>query len=1130
MGKALRIVGIVVAALLGLVLLVLAALPLVLNSRVVTDIVDRYAAEYLDGGELTYSRLRIEPYRHLPLVRISLEDAVLTYPHDRFAAYDLTPVPSPLLNAGRGVPKDTLARFGTLSLLADAVRLVRDREIEVHEIALERLAAFAHNYGPAANWDLIRLPEKQDTTKKDFDLPWIHLHKLRIDGRPQIVYTAQRDGVYASAQFRDLALQGKAKLGSQGFTLQDVHLSLDSLQLFGHVPGDTLSARLAYLRADQVQEQGFDLALAADALWRSAAYGEMAFPLRAEGTVLYDLQPQRTTLQFPRLDAQLAHVPLHAEGTAALLPGRIDLDAAASITDCPVDSLQRSYLDRFLPISRDIRTDARLSVDLKADGSYSKNTLPHLTARVRLPGASASYRKMGLGGNLALDLDAEMTPSKRLDARIRTLRARIPGLYARLDGTVRDLLGRNPRYSLQAKADASLGPLMRFVPASLGIEQAEGDIHVDLKADVSQRELNRYEFQKADVTGSLSSDSLRIAIPKDSIEAVLYRVDILLGSNQAGLRLNANFDSLYANQGTALQARVREMRNGAQVIKVPVEGQLVPRIYASTDNGEIFAKIGSSRMGLRDASIWASAEKRVRGSGRPRSGERRPPVRVRGDFADSDITIALDTTYSRLLREWSPEGSIFAENGFFASPRLPLRTRLTALSAEFNDNEIDIDSVGVVSGTSDIKAAGYVQGIREALFRHGVLEAQLNAESGRLNLNELIAALQAGSADLGEVAVADEKDESFVTDTLEDARIDKEKMRLVVVPGNIKATVGVQADTVDYADLQVGPVLAVARMQDRTAQILGTHVISDIGRIAMDAYYTTQSKQDIAAGVNVQLADMLAHDIIQLLPSVDSLMPALKSFEGRLDCNLTATTQLDTNMNVVIPSLDGLIRISGRDLEVKDAGDLRRITRLLMFRNKDIGHIDDLSVDAVVHDSKLEVFPFELGVDRYRLALQGLQGFDRSMYYHVSILRSPFLLRFGINLFGSLDNWKFSVGRARYREGRVPVYSQQLDSVQINIAKGIRDIFETGVRRVREFNDLRDVVQTDDEALSAEEMQQVEDLALEAEMAELDAALEAEVNDVLEAAALDTERLMKEYTEQAYDKRILRKMQKMNTQ
>jgi hypothetical protein len=317
-------------------------------------------------------------------------------------------------------------------------------------------------------------------------------------------------------------------------------------------------------------------------------------------------------------------------------------------------------------------------------------------------------------------------------------------------------------------------------------------------------------------------------------------------------------------------------------------------------------------------------------------------------------------------------------------------------------------------------------------------------------------------------------------------------------------------------------------MQDQTAQLLGTHVISDIGRIAMDAYYSTRSKQDIAAGVNVRLADMKAHDIIQLLPRVDSLMPVLKSFEGRLDCDLSATTQLDTNMNVVIPSLDGLLRISGHDLEVKDAGDLRRITRLLLFRNKNIGHIDDLSVDAVVHDSKLEVFPFELGVDRYRLALQGLQGFDRSMYYHISILRSPFLLRFGINLFGSLDNWKFQLGRARYREGRVPAYTQQLDSVQINIARGIRDVFDSGVRRVQAFNDMQSVVTVDDEPLSLEEQLQVDDLELAAEMEDLDALLEAEVNAALEAAAKDTEQLIQEYTEQAYDKRILRKMQQMN--
>ena len=56
----------------------------------------------------------------------------------------------------------------------------------------------------------------------------------------------------------------------------------------------------------------------------------------------------------------------------------------------------------------------------------------------------------------------------------------------------------------------------------------------------------------------------------------------------------------------------------------------------------------------------------------------------------------------------------------------------------------------------------------------------------------------------------------------------------------------------------------------------------------------------------------------------------------------------------------------------------------------------------------------------------------------------------------------------------------------------------------------------------------MDDLELAAEMEDLDALLEAEVNAALEAAAKDTEQLIQEYTEQAYDKRILRKMQQMN--
>ena len=93
MKKAPRIGCIVVASLAGLVVLALVLLPVLLNSRAVARLLDKYAAEYIDG-ELEHGSIRVSPYRHFPVVGITLEDVALTYPHERFSPYDTLPAPS----------------------------------------------------------------------------------------------------------------------------------------------------------------------------------------------------------------------------------------------------------------------------------------------------------------------------------------------------------------------------------------------------------------------------------------------------------------------------------------------------------------------------------------------------------------------------------------------------------------------------------------------------------------------------------------------------------------------------------------------------------------------------------------------------------------------------------------------------------------------------------------------------------------------------------------------------------------------------------------------------------------------------------------------------------------------------
>ena len=52
---------------------------------------------------------------------------------------------------------------------------------------------------------------------------------------------------------------------------------------------------------------------------------------------------------------------------------------------------------------------------------------------------------------------------------------------------------------------------------------------------------------------------------------------------------------------------------------------------------------------------------------------------------------------------------------------------------------------------------------------------------------------------------------------------------------------------------------------------------------------------------------------IGMMPAVDSMMPLLSSFQGKINADIAATTDVDSTMNIVIPSLDAALKMCIRD-------------------------------------------------------------------------------------------------------------------------------------------------------------------------------------------------------------------------
>lgn len=1055
-----------------------AALELVLSSRFFTNKVIEVLEKNIDA-DVSMSKVRVSALRVFPSWSVSIDDLLLTYPHDRYAAYDSLST-TRFHEAGRGAEKDTLAGFDRFFVAANPWHIIGGK-IRVGKAFLDGTRLYAHAYADStANWNIFKGGKaEEDTTevKKPATLPMIVLGKLKVDIK-DAYYTDLRNGIAAQAGIGGLTADGRMKIKAGEMSVPYSAARLDSLAL--------------------------------NYLFRGKE-----FPLRLDGSAEFRHTGGASEIKVPGIEIDAATVPIHIDGEATMYRDSIPVDAHVRIKDFETDTFVREYAPYIAEVASDFRTDALLNVDASAKGVYTPTKRPDVDVKLSIPRGRILYIPMGIAGRLKLDATAD------------------------------DLLGADPAFTLNGDIHARLDSVRSHISAKQPM-LAYGELELKLDADAPLSALSKYEFHKARIHGEINGEEIGLSIPGDSLRTRVFRPGVEIDSSPVGLDLMVAVDSIFFHKGVALLAKVRDMRNEGVLHKTLFRDEMVPTLDFQTTGRDIFLRADANRVGVRGFDVKASVRKSEQQKRQiPDSLRRRDPSKPLPLFLSDkslesgDINIALDPTKSDLLAKWNPMASVRFGSGMVASPVIPLKTRFGGFSVDFNGDKVQLDSFKVTSGTSDVAVKGYVSGLRRALRRKGLIRTDLSVHSSNFNLNEIVSALDIGkSIPKDTSSVVPENDESFVVDSIANAEFVEIPMPLVIVPANIIGKLNVGVDKFSVMDFLITPATLSAQIQERKLQINNAELYSNIGTIGFNAYYSTQSN-DVYLGAELLAMGMSVPKIMGLLPNVTEKVPLLANFEGNLQCDASLTTQLDTNMNVIVPTLDGVVNIQGTDLNITDAGNLRKITSLLLFRNKNIGHIDDLSLNLVVHDNKLEIFPFELGVDRYRLALQGMQGFDKSMYYHVSVLRSPLLIPFGVDVYGTLDKWRFSLCRAKFRNGRVPAFTEELGNMKLNIVTSIHDIFNKSVKDITYYNrkTINDIeahkqsigysADTPAETLSNQEFAAIDSLTVLNEALEWDAGLEDEVNAVLEESYKETSKILEEYTNAVYDKRILRRMERM---
>ena len=504
----------------------------------------------------------------------------------------------------------------------------------------------------------------------------------------------------------------------------------------------------------------------------------------------------------------------------------------------------------------------------------------------------------------------------------------------------------------------------------------------------------------------------------------------------------------------------------------------VPILSFVSSNEDIFVRSGINRLGIRDSRIAASAvmkgsESKKRkemfldslekvypgisrdsliGHMRAMRQKDLPDYMKEEDFSKKDIKLNISESMTQYVRDWDIAGNLKIEEGLLISPYFPLKNSFSNMEGGFNNNEINVKNITFTTGNSDISATGKLTGLRNAILGgRSPMNLKIDIKSKKIDANELLKAYDAGSrfvpTDLADALNEKVSDEEYLSQVTADQMADStdKDYRLIVIPANLNAKISLQGNEIRYSNLHINWFASDLNMKERCLQITNTVATSNMGDIYFEGFYSTKSKADLRAGFDLNMVDITADKVITLFPAVDSITPMLKSFKGMLDCEIAATSSLDTNMNLIPQTINGITKIKGSNLALEENGALKKLAKTLMFKERNFENIKDMSVQGLITNNTLEVFPFVMRIDRYILAMSGLQNFDQSFKYHVSVLKSPIPFRFGINITGNFDNWKYNLGKAKYKNTNVPVFTSKLDEMQLNLLNSIHNIFTKGV-------------------------------------------------------------------------------------
>jgi len=893
------------------------------------------------------------------------------------------------LNDSNWCKTDSLLSFKECVLTVNPVAYLTENRIIVHNLSLDEVSVYAYrDKAGQANWEVTRasadtIPE--DTVSADFDSE-IDIRNIELK-HANLIFDDRNTDIYSRIDDANLKLRLSLTKG-----VSTLGLKFDNKNILFWQQGELL-------------------------------VNKIATSLRTDITV--DRQTAVWKLKDTELNVNGIQLDVNGAFRRDTVAKTIGMDLEYGLHAPSMETVLRMIPKAYVKDSK-VSAKGEVTVSGRVRGVYGDKKLPAVSLKIGIKEASAQYKGLPYGiDEVTADFDAYVDLMRHQPSYLNLKIFHFKGAHTEVlaDAKVDDLLN-DPLITFHTKSTVDLDALAKTFPLQESVT-IRGKLDADMGMKCRLSTLKKQDIGRMKLGGKLELNDFEL---KDTAKDFNF-----LGNATFRFRDNETLQAQVDIRKLVLRSRLLSSDIERLVANVtstnPQDTTRIVSLQCDMEVSKLHASMG-------DSIKLYSARAKAQAALEPQEADVTKPAvdfSLRADslfFSAAETRMAMNVAGIKMKAEklndslWVPKGIVGFDRLRFRTPEFGLPIRMAKTAVTVDGPKIRLKNASVRIGRSDMTATGDMEGVYRAMTKGEKLTAHLSLTSNLIDCNQLINSL------------------SFPQDTTE-VLTDSvpSEMKLFVIPRNIDFELQTDLKKVVFEKMLFENVHGAVDIKNQAIHL------EDLSMRALDAdmkavmVYKASSPRGGYAGFDFKIRNINIAKLVDFVPSLDTIVPMLRSFKGRVMFDVAADARLDSAMNIRIPTLRSAIHIKGDSLVLMDGETFAEISRMLMFKNKKENVFDSISVNVTVHDGNVTVYPFLVEIDRYKAAIGGEQGLDMNFNYHISILKSPLPFKAGVNITGNLDKMKFRIGKAKYKDAVTPAAVHRVDSTRVNMGNEIVNRF-----------------------------------------------------------------------------------------